>query len=228
MSDVHHKLETLQDEELVNAATHGIGLAIALAGAVVLIWTAARHGSVWQIVGCSIYAATLICAYAASTLSHSFRSPRLRHAFRIADQAVIFLFIAGSYTPLALAYLHHGAWWILTGLVWLVAVIGFLQKAVFAHRVHLGAVSASLYVILGWLPITAIVPMFYVVPVPLLTWIIIGGACYSAGILFFHFDNKVRYFHAAWHLMVIAGTTCHYIGNLIYCTGSLLPVAAIR
>jgi len=228
MSDLHHAADKIHDEELVNAATHGIGLALAIAAGIVLICTAARHGSAWQVVGCSIYAVTLIAAYAASTLSHSFRRPRLRSAFRIADQATIFLFIAGSYTPMALAYLHHGGWWVLTSLVWLVAMIGFFQKAVFAHRVHLGAVSASLYVVLGWLPITAIGPMFSVVPAHLLFWIVIGGVCYSAGILFFHFDNRVRYFHAAWHLMVIAGTTCHYIGALVYCTGSLLPVAVVR
>jgi hemolysin III len=210
---------TVHDEELVNAATHGVGLGCSLVAGVVLICTAARHGSAWHIWGCSIYAATLIAAYAASTLSHAFRRPGLRHAFRIADQAIIFLFIAGSFTPVALAYLNHGAWWILIGLVWGIALAGFLQKAVFAHRVQLGAVSASLYVLLGWLPVMATRPMISVVPLPLLLWILAGGICYSAGIIFFHYDNRVRYFHAAWHMMVIAGTTCHYIGNLIYCTG---------
>lgn len=209
---------TVHDEELVNAATHGLGLAGAIGAAAVLLYTAARYGTAWNVWGCAVYAATLIAAYAASTLSHIFRRPKVRHAFRIADQAAIFLFIAGSYTPLALTYLRHGPWWILTALIWLVALIGFLQKAVLAHRVHLGAVSVGLYILLGWLPVLATKPLIETVPVPFLILILGGGLCYTAGILFFHFDNRIRYFHAAWHLMVIAGTACHFIGILTYCT----------
>lgn len=208
----------VHDEELINAATHGLGLGCAVAASVVLLWIASHHGSAWQIAGCSIYAATLIAAYAASTLSHAFRRPGPRHAFRVADQAIIFLFIAGSFTPLAFTYLRHGAWWLLTGAIWLVALFGFFRKAVFAHRVQMGAVSVGLYLLLGWLPVLATKPMIETVPTPFLLLILAGGLCYSAGIIFFHFDARVRYFHAAWHLMVIAGTTCHFIGILTYCT----------
>jgi len=208
-----------RDEEAINAATHGFGLACAIAAGVILIYIAARHGTAAQICGSCIYAATMISAYAASTLSHLFHVPTLRHAFRIADQAIIFLFIAGTFTPIAFSYLTHGAWWILTGLVWLVALIGFFRKVAFAHRVKLGAVSIGLYILLGWLPGIALPVMIGTVPGPLLVWVVAGGLCYLGGILFFQFDDRVPYFHAAWHMMVIAGTTCHYIGILMYCTG---------
>jgi hemolysin III len=214
-----HLTITARNEEPMNAATHGLGLACAVAAGVILICTAAKHGSIPQIVGTSIYATTLIAAYAASTLSHVFQQPSLRHAFRIADQGIIFLFIAGSFTPIAFSYLLHGAWWVLTGLVWIVALVGFVQKVALAHRVKLGAVSITLYILLGWLPVLAAPGMIGTVPMPLLLWILAGGLCYSGGILFFHFDNRIPYFHAAWHMMVIAGTTCHYIGILLYCTG---------
>jgi hemolysin III len=209
-----------RDEEAINAATHGVGFACAIAAGIILICVTTRHGNVAQIVGSSIYATTLISAYAASTLSHLFHGPALRHAFRIADQGIIFLFIAGTFTPIAFSYLLHGAWWILTGLVWLVALAGFLEKVAFAHRVKLGAVSVGLYILLGWLPGVAVPGMIGTVPGPLLWWVLAGGLCYSGGILFFHFDHRVPYFHAAWHMMVIAGTTCHYIGILMYCTGA--------
>jgi hemolysin III len=195
---------TARDEEAINAATHGFGLACAVAAGVTLICVAVRHGTAIQIVGSSIYAATLLAAYAASTLSHLFHQPALRHAFRIADQGIIFLFIAGSFTPIAFSYLLHGAWWVLIGLVWVVALLGFLQKVAFAHRVKLGAVSITLYIILGWIPALAVPLMIGTVPTPLLLWILAGGLCYSGGILFFHFDNRI---------------TCHYIGILLYCTG---------
>ena len=208
------------DEELINAGTHAIGAACAIAAAVILIVVAARHGTVWEICGCSVYAATLIAAYLASTLSHAFRNPQRRLIFRVADQAIIFLFIAGTFTPLATAYLRHGAWWVLTGSIWVLALIGFFRKAIFAHRVTLGAVTVGLYVLVGWLPILATGQAIHAMPAGLLWWILAGGLCYSAGIIFFHFDDRVRYFHAAWHLMVIAGTTCHYVGILTYCAAA--------
>jgi len=206
-------------EEKVNAATHAAGLALGVAGAAVVICVAARRGGTWQICGCAIYAATLISVYFASTLSHALRAPGPRHAFRVADQALIFLFIAGSYTPVALAWLRGGPWWVLHGLVWGVAVAGFASKAVFAHRVQLGAVSTALHLVLGWMPIVAVGPLLAALPHGLLAWIVAGGLCYTAGTVFFRYDDRVRYFHAAWHLLVMAGSACHYLGILVYCTG---------
>jgi hemolysin III len=209
-----------QDEEAVNAATHAAGLLCAVAGAAVIVWAAASRGGVWEVVGCGVYAVTLVAAYAASTLSHAFRRPRVRHAFRVADQAVIFLFIAGSYTPMALTWLRGGGWWVLHGAIWAVAIAGFASKAVFAHRVHSGAVSTALYILLGWMPVIATRQLLSTVPVGLLAWIAAGGLLYTLGTIFFRYDDRVRYFHAAWHLAVIAGSACHYIGNLLYCTSA--------
>jgi hemolysin III len=81
-------------------------------------------------------------------------------------------------------------------------------------------VSVALYALLGWAPVRAAIPMVAAAPRGLLAWISAGGVCYTAGIVFFHFDRHVRYFHAAWHLLVMAGSTCHYIGILKYCTGA--------
>lgn len=211
-------LRPLQDEENFNAATHALGLACGLAAGVFLGLVAARRGSAWQLAGCAVYAATLVATYAASTLSHVFRGPRLSRAFRIADQALIFLFIAGTYTPVALTYLRGGNWWLLHGVVWGIALAGFVSKVAFEHRVELGAVSVTLYVLLGWVPVLAAPFLWDVLPGRLMLWYLAGGLCYMAGIVFFTFDNRVRYFHAAWHLMVVAGSTLHFIAILAYCT----------
>lgn len=210
-------------EETLNAATHAAGLALGVAGAPVVIYAAVRHGGAWEVWGCAVYAATLIAAYTASTLSHVAMRPRVRHTFRAADQALIFLFIAGSYTPIALAWLRAGPWWVLHALIWAVALAGFASKAVFGHRVHLGAVSTILYLLLGWMPLAAIWPLVGAIPGPLAIWILAGGLCYTAGLIFFRFDDRVRHFHAVWHLFVLGGTACHYLGILLYCTG--MPVA---
>lgn len=211
---------SIGNEEDVNAATHALALLCGAAAGAFLVWAAIAHGSTWQILGCTIYAVTLVTAYAASTLSHVFRTPRLIHAFRIADQAIIFLLIAGTYTPVALTYLRGPNWWPLHGLIWGIALFGFITKAAFAHRVKLGAVSITLYVLLGWIPVFFTPFLIGVVPSRLLLWFLAGGLAYMAGTLFFFYDDRVRYFHAAWHLMVVAGSICHFVGILIYCTAA--------
>ena len=205
-------------EETLNAVTHALGLALALVGAVVVIAAALRGDDPWRLFACALYAATLVAAYAASTLSHLFRDPRRRDAMRKADQAVIFLFIVGSWTPMAVAWLRAWPWWILHGSMWAIAIVGFVAKAMFSHRTQLGTVSTAMYVLIGWLPMLAAWPLSRALPFGLLMWLVAGGACYSAGIVFFRYDARYRYFHAAWHLCVIAGSACHYFGILLHCT----------
>ena|SRR5579884_2494451 len=207
-------------EERVNAATHGFGFACATVAAAVLMATTLRQGGPWQITGCAVYVATLMAAYAASTLSHLFTDAALRRAFRIADQAAIFLFIAGTYTPVSLAWLRTSGWWAIFATEWAVALVGFASKALFAHRVHVGAVSIGLYVLLGCLPMLAFGPMYQSIPHALMGWLWAGGFCYLGGIVFFTYDRRVPYFHAAWHVLVLAGSGCHYLGILLYCTGA--------
>jgi len=207
-------------EERLNAITHGLGLALAFAASYVLLSAASRYGNAWNIWGCGVYVVTLIAAYTASTLSHAFQSPRLRHIFRAADQAIIFLFIAGCWTPISLSWLRGPAWgWTLLGAMWTVGLIGFISKACFTHRVHLGAVSLALYVFQGALPVLFTWPMLAVMPHGLMFWFFAAGACYLAGTIFFIYDHRIRYFHTGWHVAVLLGTTCHYIGALRYCTG---------
>ena len=206
-------------EERANVLTHGLGLGIAIAASSLLMTTAIRLGSAWNIWGCGIYVVTLISAYTASTLSHLFESPRLRHAFRAADQAIIFLFIAGCWTAIAFARTRTPLGWIVLAAVWAVGLVGFFSKALFNHRVELGAVSLALYLFEGALAAAGSWPLLMGVHHTLLSWFMASCACYLAGTFFFIYDHRVRYFHAAWHIAVVAGSTCHYLGVLNYCTG---------
>ena len=206
-------------EEFFNALTHGAGCLLAAVAASALYGRVSRDGDRWQFAGVVIYCLTLVAAYAASTLSHVFHSPRARNAFRTADQALIFLFIAGTWTPVAATWLRHGhAWWVFHAGMWAVALGGFFSKALFAHRVSLGTVSTALYLLLGWSPVFVAVPLAHVLPAALGFWLIAGGVCYTLGLLFFHFDDRIRYFHATWHVLVMAGSACHYFGILNHCT----------
>src|SRR4051812_23245722 len=192
-------------EEIANAATHALGFAAAVVGAIVVAATALRHGTAVQQWTVGLYAFMLVALYAASTLSHVYRDPVRRHFFRAADQAIIFLFIAAAWTPMAVSYMNTPTWWLLHGAMWVVAIAGFASKAIFTHGVHLGGVSLFAYITLGCMPVVALWPMAQTVPPGMLAWFLAGGLCFLAGTIFFKFDHRIPYFHAAWHLFVVAG-----------------------
>jgi hemolysin III len=203
-----------QKGEFVNAVTHGIGLALSIPGAIVLIARSHSHGDVYRVVGCTVFAMTLIAVYAASTLSHTPSRPRLRHVFRRLDQASIYLLIVGTCMPFALAYLRTGWWFLFFGLMWTAALCGFVSKIMFSHRVE--AVAIWSYVLLGWMPIATVPSLLEVIPAAALWWMLIGGICYTCGTLFLVHDDRHPAFHAVWHVFVIGGSTCHFMSILFF------------
>ena len=200
-------------EEIFHSIIHGIGAALAVAGVVVLVTLAARVNDVWRIVSFSIYGASLILLYLASTLYHSFQNERLKRFFRHFDHLSIFLLIAGTYTPVTLISLH-GAWgWTLFGLIWGFAVAGIIYELLFLGRYKW--ITVTIYLGMGWLAVVAIKPMLTMMPHGLLGWLLAGGLCYTGGVLFY-VRKKMRYHHVLWHLFVLAGSACHFLGFLIY------------
>jgi hemolysin III len=200
-------------EELANTVTHGIGWVLSVGGAAVLIFRAASSGDAWRISGCAIFAVALIGVYAASTLSHATQAP-WRRRFRILDQGLIYLLIVGTFTPLALEFLRIGWGWLLLAIMWAVALVGFVSKIWFAHRIDAMAVWS--YVLLGWLPILPAAAYIGRVPAAVLWWVLIGGLCYTVGTIFLVLDVRRFHFHAIWHLLVVAGSACHYSAVFLY------------
>jgi hemolysin III len=201
-------------EEVINSLTHGIGLLLSLAGSVILLARARSQPDAWRLVGCGVFAAALVAVYAASTLSHAIAQPSWRRAFRILDQGCIYLLIAGTYTPFAFEFARFGRWWLFFSLMWIAALIGFLSKLLFRHRID--AVTIWSYVLLGWLPV--IPGWFYLklLPQGAVLWVLAGGLCYSAGTAFLVFDRRHLHFHGIWHLFVIAGSACHFSAVFFY------------
>ena len=195
-------------EETANQLTHGLGLALSIAGAIFLLVVVRHNGDFWQILGCSIYSGSLVALYAASTLSHSFEQPQLRNLFRMLDQVCIFLLIAGTGTPFALAYFRQGWWWCLLISIWGLVLAGILYTLSNSRRKNVPTLA---YVVLAWLPIILAKPIMERVPESVLLWILAGGLFYTLGTLFLSRDEKVPFFHAVWHLMVIGGSLCHYV-----------------
>jgi hemolysin III len=200
-------------EEIANSLSHGAGLGLAIAGTPILILAAVRYGTAWNTVGVSIFAASMIALYLASTLYHALTHDRAKRFFRVMDHSAIFILIAGTYTPFTLGVLR-GPWgWTLLGLIWGLALVGLVKKAIFGARFVW--LSVVLYLVMGWLVVIAGPQVWLRVPLMGLVWLLAGGVAYTGGVIFFA-AHRIRYTHFAWHLFVIAGTACHFFAVLWY------------
>ena len=200
-------------EEVSNAFSHAVGLTATLVAAPFLIVSTIRNGNPWTITGSGIFAGTMVLLYLASTVYHALPKSKAKRVFRVLDHGAIFILIAGTYTPFTLGVLH-GPWgWTLLFLVWSLAIVGVMAKAVGGIRhPHL---STGLYLAMGWLILIAIQPLRSLMPSSGIRWLLAGGIAYTGGVGFFA-AVRVRYTHFVWHLFVIAGTTCHYFAVLWY------------
>lgn len=198
--------------ELVNALTHGAGLALAVVGGLVMAGTVYSTGDPWRISGCGVFVAAMMAVYAASTLSHSGFAARWRTFLRRLDQGTIYFLVVATYTPFGLAYLRTGAGWLLLAALWGGAIAGFLSKFFLSHKLEANMLWS--YILLGTLPTVTIPWLWSAVPFGATVWMFLGGLCYLLGTIFLMNDSRVRHFHAVWHVLVIAGSTCHFLGIL--------------
>lgn len=175
-------------EELANSLTHGLGLALSIAGLVIMVVFAAKRGTARDVVGAAVFGSMLILLYLMSTLYHAFRGPRVKLVFKVFDHSAIFLLIAGTYTPFCLSALSrkHPAWgWTLFGLVWGLAALGITFKGIYYGRIaheaarpapldHLHALSGAhgldpVFVQrMGWISTVIYLLMGWLIAVPIL------------------------------------------------------------
>lgn len=199
-------------EELAHAVSHGLGAGLAIAGLAVLMAAAAMRGEgAGQIVPLAIYGAAMILMFTMSTLYHSFPWPRVKRVFRVLDHEMIFLMIAGSYTPFVLITLRGPLGWTLFGIVWGLAAAGLVFQGFCTGRYK--KATTALYVLMGWIIVFALKPLLAEMPAAGIRWLVAGGLCYTLGAVVYLF-KRVKYHHAAWHLLVLAGSACHYFAIL--------------
>ena len=197
--------------EPVNGVSHLLGLVLACAGTILLLRLA--RGTA-ETVAFAIYGATLILLYGASTLYHTLHLPeRPLRALRTLDHIAIYFLIAGTYTPVAIITLHSTLGWSLLSAVWIIALAGIPFKLFFLDApVWL---STATYLGMGYLALVAVVPIAQAVPLTGLAWLVAGGIAYTIGAVIYArqrpdpFPGRFGH-HEIWHLLVIAGSACHY------------------
>ena len=208
-------------EELLNALTHGVGAVVALAAGAVLITLASIYGDRWAVIGASVYSGSLLLLYLASTLYHAVSHEPTKTRLKVFDHCMIYVLIAGTYTPFTLTSLR-GPWgWTLFGLIWGLAIGGIIFKLNYTGRFRW--LSTGIYLAMGWLVVIAIEPLMKALPHGAFAWLMAGGIAYTAGTIFY-MSRRLPFAHAIWHAFVLAGSVCHFAAVLIQV---LAPPAAI-
>lgn len=204
-------------EEIANSVSHGIGAALSIAGLVILVYPAYQKGNIWQIVSFSIYGSSLVLLYLSSTLYHSFQNIRVKRILKIFDHSSIYFLIAGTYTPFLLISIRGTLAWVLAGVIWGLAIAGIIFKTLFIHKFK--RLSVLVYILMGWLCVTASKEMLETIPAAGLIWLAAGGLSYTFGVIFYVW-KKLPYGHMVWHLFVLGGSISHFISILLY----VLPI----
>ncbi|MEZ7173167.1 hemolysin III family protein [Sporosarcina sp. OR05] len=201
-----------KNEELWNAITHGIGFVLSIPALVLLVLAGIRHGTAIAIVSFTLFGVSMLLLFLMSTLLHSMPI-KLKKLFSIFDHSAIYLLIAGTYTPFLLVTIKGALGWTLFGIIWGLAIIGILFKVFFIHKYEV--VSLLFYIVMGWLIIFAIKPLYMLLPTEGLILLVAGGVLYTFGSVFYAW-RKIPYNHAIWHVFVLAGSTAMYFSVLLY------------
>ena len=215
-----YSLKRAAKEELLNAATHGVGFLLSVAGAGWLMWRLMQTDSLPLAVPltCAIYCLSLMGLYLMSTLSHVLMQEPWHSRFRRLDQGFIYLLILGTYSPLAALFLKSTVAWIIFGGMWALAILGCVSKIFFSHRVE--RVSIWIYVLLGWGPALIGLPLDFERLKIAYCWMAAGGIVYCLGLIFLLQDKRWWYFHGIWHLFVIGGSAIHFFGVVEFLFGN--------
>ncbi len=208
---------TLKLKDPGSAITHGIAMLLALIGAVPLLFKASHTAEIGTIIPLAIFILTMFLLYTASTVYHSVDSTdKVNRRLRKIDHMMIFIMIAGSYTPVCLISLNNTLGYGLCIAVWSIAVIGIIFKAVWITCPKW--VSSVLYIGMGWLCVLALVPIYRALPHAGFAWLLAGGIIYTIGGIIYGlklpiFDSKHKNFgsHEIFHVFVMAGSICHFI-----------------
>lgn len=202
-------------EEIWSSIIHGVGIALSIAGLVILVTFSAIYGDVWAVVSTAIFGTSMITLYTASTIYHAVPNLELKKKLKKFDHISIYYLIAGSYTPFLLVTMRGATGWTVFGIVWGLALIGTFLK-LFTQGSGTKLWSIGLYLIMGWMIVFASNKLIAELPTIGLVFLVLGGLFYTLGIFFYVWKSR-KYTHAIWHLFVLVGTIMHFFAVLYSC-----------
>lgn len=200
-----------------SAITHFIGMLMALFAATPLLLKAAAAPDRIHLIALTIFITSMILLYAASTIYHTLNlSAQTNRILRKIDHMMIFILIAGSYTPVCLIILKGMQGFVLFCLVWGIALLGIFLKGFWITCPKW--FSSVLYIAMGWLCIIAFTPLINALSKEAFSWLVAGGIIYTIGGVIYAlklpiFNTRHKNFgsHEIFHLFVMGGSACHFI-----------------
>ena len=205
------------NEEVANSVSHGV--------MTILMLLALPFSSVWAYlhdtanpvlasVGVSIFVLSIFLMFLCSTLYHAMQ-PESKHkaVFHILDHIMIYLAIAGSYTPIALSVIGDWQGNLIVIIQWVMVLFGIFYKSLSKRSIP--SISLTIYLIMGWM-VVIFFPLFWrQASTPLLVLITAGGIFYTLG-AYFYAKRGFRYHHLVWHLLINLAVVCHFVGIIFY------------
>ena len=194
--------------------SHLAGAILSVAGLCLLVYYASMNGTVWHIVSFSIFGASLILLYTASSIYHLLSvSEKSTRVLRKIDHMMIYILIAGTYTPVCLIPLRGGWGWSLLISIWGIAMAGIILKVLWFNAPRW--LYTLFYLLMGWLIVIAFVPLVRTMPIAAMLWLIAGGLLYTVGAIIYgtkwpKLKSKVFGFHEVFHVFVLYGSFCHF------------------
>ncbi|EYE88592.1 hemolysin [Fervidicella metallireducens AeB] len=201
--------------------SHLIGAVVSVIALVVMLFTAIERRDVWEIVSFSIFGASLIMLYTASSVYHIVNAPdEVIKVLRKLDHSMIYVLIAGTYTPICLILLRGKIGYIMLSVIWFLAITGIVCKMFFMNIPRW--IYTTIYIIMGWLVVIAIVPLIKASSLTAVLWLVVGGVFYTTGGIIYilkkpNFIPKWFGFHEIFHIFIMLGSICHFIFIYKFC-----------
>jgi hemolysin III len=198
----------------VSTITHFIGAILSVVGLVFLIYKGYVSGNPVYLASFIIFGISMILLYAASTTYHWVRvRDEVIRIFRKVDHMMIFVLIAGTYTPVCLAVLKSTLGYIILSIVWGLTIGGIILTIFWIDMPR--KITVAIYLLMGWMSVILIYQLVRVMPVPSLVLLVLGGIAYTIGGIIYGgkisiFNFKGFGFHEIFHLFVLAGSAFHY------------------
>ena len=195
-------------EELANGISHALGVLFCLIGMPFLLMKSSGQHNLITESSVIVFGIGMLLVYSFSSLYHLAQKEKTKQLLKIADHISIYYLIAGTYSPLMVIYLNKETALVFLGIMWSIVLLGTFFKIFYVDRFKF--LSVLFYLLMGWMIVFVIKPLWGVIPLSVFLWILAGGLSYTIGVYFYVKGHK-NYFHTVWHFFVLLGTIFHYV-----------------
>jgi len=210
----------MHKDEFVSSFTHLVFGFFAIFLTVIFISKGIKLGSIYRIISYATFGTSVILLYFSSGIYHFLpKDTDIKKLFKKLDHIMIFFLIAGTYTPFCLITLNGVLGWSLFWIIWSMAIAGLVFKLFCLNAPRV--LYTGIYIVMGWVIIFAIKPLFNNLPFLGFVWLVAGGLFYTVGAIIYALKKPnplpgIFGFHEIWHIFVILGTSTHFIAIYFY------------